>query len=145
MTIDFFYFGGNPPAGHCTVYNIYDNTFFLFWWKPANPPAGQPASGTTRQRDNPPAGHPPASQSCGKTLISVLTRETDPVSLAGRLIKILLQWGNNWKEYFSNLLVTTLLHRLFFFLLETSNFGYLLIFWFFWTMQSFRKIGQQLY
>ena len=46
MTIDFFYFGGNPPAGHCTVYNIYGNTFFLFWWKPANPPAGQPASGT---------------------------------------------------------------------------------------------------
>ena len=29
--------------------------------------------------------------------------------------------------------------------LETSNFGYLLIFWFSLTMQSFRKIGQHLY
>ena len=29
--------------------------------------------------------------------------------------------------------------------LETSNFGYLIIFWFSLTMQSFRKIGQHLY
>ena len=29
--------------------------------------------------------------------------------------------------------------------LDTSNFGYLLIFWFCWTEQSLRKIGQHLY
>ena len=32
-----------------------------------------------------------------------------------------------------------------FFELETSNFGYLLIFWFPFTVQSFRKIGQHWY
>ena len=32
-----------------------------------------------------------------------------------------------------------------FFELETSNFGYLLICWFCWTVQSLRKIGQHLY
>jgi hypothetical protein len=35
--------------------------------------------------------------------------------------------------------------KLLFFELETSNFGYLLIFKFSLTMQSFRKIEQQLY
>ena len=29
--------------------------------------------------------------------------------------------------------------------LDTSNFGYLLIFWFCWAVQSLRKIGQHLY
>ena len=35
--------------------------------------------------------------------------------------------------------------RFLFIELDTSNFGYLLIFWFCWTVQSLRKIGQHLH
>ena len=52
----------------------------------------------------------------------------------------------NYKEYFPNLLETALLCAKFlFFELETSNFGYLLIFKFPLTVQSFSKIGQHWY
>ena len=56
-----------------------------------------------------------------------------------------LKWlqSVDWKEYLPNLLETALLPQIFVF--WVSNFGYLHIFLFCLTVQSFRKIGQHLY
>ena len=58
MTIDFFYFGGNPPAGHLPAGHCTPSMTIDFFYFGGNPPAGQPTSGTTRQQDNLPVGQP---------------------------------------------------------------------------------------
>ena len=50
------------------------------------------------------------------------------------------KWGKS-KEYFPNLLETWFWGQIFVYWATSSNFGYMLIFLFSWTMQSLRKIG----